>query len=75
MKVQYEIGQGVWWQYFDMPSNDYTVIQWKVSRDDTNNLMDSLEYEVILYEDGSLVYQYKHVLVFLTAAAKMPPLV
>jgi len=61
MKVQYEIGQGVWWQYFDMPSNDYTVIQWKVSRDDTNNLMDSLEYEVILYEDGSLVYQYKHV--------------
>jgi hypothetical protein len=61
MKVQYEIGQGVWYQYFDQPANDYTVIQWKVSRDDTNNLLDSLEYEIILYQDGTILYQYKNV--------------
>jgi hypothetical protein len=61
MIVQQDIEQGIWYQYFDMPSNDYTVIQWKVSRDDTPNRHDSLEHEIILYEDGTILFQYKHV--------------
>jgi|GEM_PF-2439071 len=58
LRVQYENGQGVWYQYFDQPSNDYFVIQWKVSRDEQRN--DSLEFEVILYEDYSMLFQYKY---------------
>jgi hypothetical protein len=59
LKIQYEIGQGVYYQYFDEPTNDYTVIQWKASR--YNLLNDSLEFEIILYQDSSLLFQYKYV--------------
>ena len=54
-KVQYEIGQGVYYEYFDEPVNDYMVVQWNVSSytDD-----DTLSFEVIFYEDGTLLYQY-----------------
>jgi len=57
-EVQYEIGQGVYYQYFDEPTNDYTVIQWNAStygRDDTT------EFEVILYENGRILFQYNKV--------------
>ncbi|MCD6163623.1 MAG: carboxypeptidase regulatory-like domain-containing protein [candidate division Zixibacteria bacterium] len=57
-KVQYEIGQGVYYQYFDEPVNDYTIVQWNVSSYDDD---DTLEFEVIFYEDGTLLYQYNNV--------------
>jgi hypothetical protein len=61
LKIQYEIGQGVYYQYFDQPINDYTVIQWLASRDDAEGLGDTLEFEVILYQDGNLLFQYKQI--------------
>ncbi|MCD6163382.1 MAG: carboxypeptidase regulatory-like domain-containing protein [candidate division Zixibacteria bacterium] len=58
LHVQYEIGQGVYYQYFDEPDIDYTVIQWKTSI--MNELSDSLEFELVLFEDGKLLYQYNY---------------
>ena len=58
LKIQYEIGQGVYYQNFDTADVEFTVVQWKASVD--NELDDSLEFEVIIYEDGSLLYQYNY---------------
>jgi hypothetical protein len=57
-EVQYEIGQGVYFQYFDDPGVDYTVVQWNVSNSGQD---DTLEFEVIFYADGRLLYQYNNV--------------
>jgi len=54
LEVQYEIGQGVYYQYFD-EDIDYMVVQWVVSTYDEDN---TLEFEVVFYEDGDILYQY-----------------
>ncbi len=61
LKVQHEIGQGVYYQYFDEPDVDYTVVQWHVSRDDSDGLNDYLEFELVIFEDARLLFQYDHV--------------
>ena len=57
-EVQFEIGQGVYYEYFDEPTVDYTVVQWNAS---TYGHDDTTECEVILYEDGRIVFQYNKV--------------
>ncbi len=61
LKVQHEIGQGIYYQYFDEPDVDYTVVQWLVSRDDPDGLSDYLEFELVIFEDHTLLFQYNHV--------------
>jgi hypothetical protein len=61
LKVQFQIGQGVYYQYFDEPEIDYTVVQWHVSRDDSDGLNDYLEFELVIFEDATLLFQYDHV--------------
>jgi len=58
LHVQYEIGQGVYYLHFDQPEIDFTIIQWKISP--YSNPGDSLEFEVFIYEDGSILYQYNY---------------
>lgn len=54
-EIRYEVGQGVYYQYFDEPETDYTVVQWNASNYGYDN---SLEFEAILYQDGHIVFQY-----------------
>jgi len=57
-EIQYEIGQGVYYQTFGTTPDRYTVIQWDAStywQDDTT------QCEVILYENGRIVFQYNKV--------------
>jgi hypothetical protein len=61
LKVQHEIGQGVYYQYFDEPDVDYTIVQWHVSRDDPDGLNDYLEFGLVIFEDGRLLFLYDHV--------------
>ncbi|MEE8417258.1 MAG: choice-of-anchor J domain-containing protein, partial [candidate division Zixibacteria bacterium] len=61
LKVQQAIGQGVYYQYFDEPEVDYTVVQWHVSRDDSDGLNDYLEFELVIFEDATLLFQYDHI--------------
>jgi len=56
LEIRYEEGQGVYYQYFDDPENDYTVVQWQANPIGIQGHL--LEFEAILYEDGSLLYQY-----------------
>jgi len=56
--VRYEIGQGVYYQYFDDPTNDYTVVQWNAA---TSNNYDTTQCEVIMYQDGRILFQYNKI--------------
>ncbi|MBD3233630.1 MAG: T9SS type A sorting domain-containing protein [candidate division Zixibacteria bacterium] len=57
--IHYEEGQGVYYQYFDEPDNDFFVVQWQAKLDAEKD--DTLAFEAILYEDGSIIYQYQYV--------------
>lgn len=57
--IHYEIGQGVYYQYFDNGSDDYTVVEWQAKVTDANS--DPVVFEAILYQDGDIVYQYNQV--------------
>ncbi len=57
--VHHEIGQGVYYQYFDQGENDYFVVQWEAKVGSAG--ADSVIFEAILHQNGDIVYQYKYV--------------
>jgi len=57
--IHYEIGAGVYCQYFDNGNNDYMVVEWQAKIYDANS--DSVVFEAVLYQDGEIVYQYNYV--------------
>jgi len=60
-EIQYEIGQGVYYQYFDEPTVDYTVVQWNAATYNINHFNDTTQFEVIIYQDGGILFQYNKV--------------
>ncbi|MCP4582314.1 MAG: hypothetical protein GY839_11930, partial [candidate division Zixibacteria bacterium] len=56
VEIKYEEGQGVYYQYFDDPENDYMIVQWQATP--YGEPGNTLEYEVIFYQDGTILYQY-----------------
>jgi hypothetical protein len=59
LEIRYEDNQGVYYQYFDEPENDYTVVQWQGTP--FAGIGNMVEFEVIMYEDGNFLYQYNSV--------------
>jgi hypothetical protein len=57
-EVQYDIGQGVYFKHFPDTPYVYSVVQWDVSNYGEN---DTMQFQVIFYGNGDLVYQYNKV--------------
>lgn len=57
--IHYEMGLGVYYQYFDNGNNDYMVVEWQAKVFDASS--DTVVFEAILYENGEVVYQYNYV--------------
>lgn len=57
--IHYEMGQGVFYQYFDNGNNDYMVVEWQAKVYDASS--DTVVFEAILYENGEVIYQYNYV--------------
>jgi hypothetical protein len=57
--IHYEIGLGVYYQYFDNGDNDYMVVEWQAKVYDASS--DTVVFEAILYENGDVIYQYNYV--------------
>ncbi|UCE65243.1 MAG: choice-of-anchor J domain-containing protein [Candidatus Zixiibacteriota bacterium] len=57
--IHYEIGAGVYYQYFDNGDNDYMVVEWQAKV--SSSSADTVVFEAILYENGEIIYQYNYV--------------
>jgi len=57
--IHYELGLGVYYQYFDNGNNDYFVVEWQAKVN--NSGADTVVFEAILHENGEIIYQYNYV--------------
>jgi hypothetical protein len=57
--IHYEMGLGVYYQYFDSGENDYMVVEWQAKIYDANS--DTVVFEAILCQNGDILYQYNYV--------------